>query len=211
MSNNGVSQLRRTTRYALWGVLALLLALGLVAVAIQAQQRLLRHRAERLLADVRALNLRQSDWSAAQELMRRWGSWGHYEGACNEQHCLYQVALFDFELNHAHLFENHPWVGKTYQALGGRLAVVKAGWDVEESRIWGKGFTLLIEVLPRKAKTRKEHDLHYDLGYWLMASAKSVSHFDTDRAPLLWPHSNYLIGTPSACTNCEYVYGSRGC
>ena len=199
MSNTVVSRLRQTIRYALWAFLALFVAVGLLAIAIQAQQHLLRHRAERLLADIRALNLRQSDWSAAQELMRHWGRWGHYEGSCVEQHCFYEVELLDFAYRHSDLFGGRPWVWRLYLAIGGRPARVRADWEVEDGRVWGKGFEVFVEVPPQSGQSLGSH-----FGYTLIATANSVSRFSFPHEPLL--HPNYIIGRPGGCEVCLWVY-----
>jgi hypothetical protein len=52
------------------GTLALIAGL---AVIVQAQQRLLRWRAERLLADIREIQMGKSTWVDAQRLMYEWG------------------------------------------------------------------------------------------------------------------------------------------
>jgi hypothetical protein len=59
------------------GVVVLALVAGL-AVFVQIQQRILRWRAERLLADMRELQSHKSTWADAQKIMTRWGKWGGY-------------------------------------------------------------------------------------------------------------------------------------
>src|SRR5580692_8301208 len=72
------------------------LALLLVAFAsVQIEQHLLRHRAERLLADFQSIRLHQSTWADAQTLMTRWGAWGHYDGQCSAADCAYTITLAD--------------------------------------------------------------------------------------------------------------------
>jgi hypothetical protein len=73
VSNSFVKKLRA----ALLAVMILMLVL---CAYIPIQQQILRHRAEKLLADIRILQLRKSTWADAQILMKRWGAWGHYEG-----------------------------------------------------------------------------------------------------------------------------------
>ncbi len=62
-------------RFAGIAVCALMIAL---AALIVIQQHILGWRAERLLADVRALDLGKSTWVDAQSIMTRWGAWGFY-------------------------------------------------------------------------------------------------------------------------------------
>jgi hypothetical protein len=49
--------------------------------------------AERLMADVQALKLRQSNWLEAERLISRWGKYGHYEGHCDASFCRYSIGL----------------------------------------------------------------------------------------------------------------------
>jgi len=39
------------------------------------------------------IRLYQSNWADAQSLMHRWGEWGHYDGQCTPEACLYQIVL----------------------------------------------------------------------------------------------------------------------
>src|ERR1035437_3885420 len=65
------------------------------AVFVQVQQHILRWRAERLLADIREIQMGKSTWADAQRLMTRWGEWGAYEGSCTAERCDYQIVLQD--------------------------------------------------------------------------------------------------------------------
>ncbi|WP_157466474.1 hypothetical protein [Edaphobacter aggregans] len=65
----------------------------LTFLAVQIQQRMLRWRAERLLADMHQIRLYQSTWADAQRLMHRWGAWGHYDGSCTAESCKYEIEM----------------------------------------------------------------------------------------------------------------------
>lgn len=82
----------RVLRVAGVVVLALVAAL---AVFVQIQQRILRWRAERLLADMRELQSHKGTWADAQKIMTRWGAWGSYEGACTQEQCDYYIRIQD--------------------------------------------------------------------------------------------------------------------
>ena len=86
------SRWRRVLRIAAFTLGVLLL--GTVA-SVRIQQQILRWRAERLLADIRELQLGKSTWADAQKIMTRWGAWGFYEGSCTEKRCGYQIAMQD--------------------------------------------------------------------------------------------------------------------
>ncbi|MFY9854499.1 MAG: hypothetical protein WAK26_11550, partial [Terracidiphilus sp.] len=75
--------------------LAALAVVLLTFAAVQFQQRLLRWRAERLMADMHQIRLYQSTWADAQKLMYKWGAWGHYDGSCTATECRYEIDLED--------------------------------------------------------------------------------------------------------------------
>lgn len=64
-------------------------------LCVQLGERVARHRAERLLADMRDLQPGKSTWSDVQQIRTRWGKWGDYQGTCTEQHCDYIVSFDD--------------------------------------------------------------------------------------------------------------------
>lgn len=72
----------------------LVIFLGICAAG-EIRQRILVNRAAALLTDMHSLHLRQSNWKDAQRLMTRWGRWGHYDGACTSEDCLYVITLHD--------------------------------------------------------------------------------------------------------------------
>ena len=119
------------------GVGVLVLVAGLAAF-VQVQQHLLRWRAERLLADIREIQMGKSTWADAQRLMDRWGKWGGYQGSCTSERCEYHIRLKDIlqekdRSSYGYLL--HP-----YYLLGGRFATVGARIQVKNGAIWTKSF-----------------------------------------------------------------------
>jgi hypothetical protein len=45
------------------------------------------------MADFQTLKLRQTRWPEAENLTRKWGKYGHYQGNCNASFCRYTIAL----------------------------------------------------------------------------------------------------------------------
>ena len=192
--------LRKIRRGLIWALLTALVVATLAIVGIQIEERILRWRAGQLLRDIQAIELRQSDWSAAQALMKRWGQFGQYEGSCNEKHCAYQVLLQGIGYKHPNLVY-HPFLWQLYLRAGGRPAEVRANWTVDYGRIWGKGFGVFVQVPPRAGQ-----NLGGDDGYTLIGTSQSVSHFGFHYRPQLRLHPGYVIGTPGGCEICLYVY-----
>ncbi|HET6179822.1 MAG TPA: hypothetical protein VFE61_23065 [Candidatus Sulfotelmatobacter sp.] len=80
----------RILRFAGLVVVALVL---LTLVTVQFQRRLLRHRAEQLMADMHQIHLYRSTWTDAQRLITRWGAWGRYDGTRTAAECRYEITL----------------------------------------------------------------------------------------------------------------------
>lgn len=172
----------------------------LTVLSIHLQQGILRYRAERLLADIRSLDLRKTSFEEAQTVFRDWSSSGHYDGECTQRHCTFEVALQDFVSNHLGVFTEHPWLLRAYMFLAGRPARILAGIGVQTGVVWGKSFDVYIEVPHTDAEG-------HTYEYTLIGEAQSVSRFDP---PGSWPdlrlHPNYAVGRPGGCTACVMVY-----
>lgn len=150
---------RQWVRAAIYAAVAIaILVLGLAAF-VNVQQRLLRWRAERLLADIRAIQMGKSNLADAQRLMRKWGAWGQWQGECTERYCHFVISLDD--ASHAlHLYPvlwggnwgselRWPrWMNRYYTWAGGRFAVVEASFGVRNGTIWSKEFGVLTVPSP---------------------------------------------------------------
>jgi hypothetical protein len=79
-------------------VVVLALVAGL-AIFVQIQQRILRWRAERLLADVRELQSHESTRAEARKLLTRWDAWDDAwdsdNNSCARESCEYYIRLVD--------------------------------------------------------------------------------------------------------------------
>src|SRR5258707_8581412 len=64
-----------------------------LSVFLRVESYRFQRRAERLMTDVQALKLRQSNWLEAERLISRWGKYGHYEGHCDTSFCRYSIGL----------------------------------------------------------------------------------------------------------------------
>ena len=87
--------------------------LALLAAFVQLEQHLLRWRAERLLADIRQIQMGKSTWADAQRFMTKWGTWGHYEGSCTAEKCDYSIAMEDA----ARALTAYIFVGRTEKTV----------------------------------------------------------------------------------------------
>jgi hypothetical protein len=191
-------------------VTALVLAV-LLSAGVQFQQRLLRWRAEQLIADMHRVRLYQSTWADAQRLMRRWGAWGRYEGICNATDCRYEINLGDASYRAFALSSNTwEWLRRLqayplYRLLGGRYSCVRLAFVVQDGTIWRTSTSVDIDV-PPKLLTKD------DEGYMLLVKATSQQVLvrtedggTLGRQEQLSQHPYYKAGRPGGCENCLMV------
>jgi hypothetical protein len=194
----------KALRVAGWSILA---ALIMLVAAVQIQQRLFRWRAERLLNDVRAIQMGKSTWTDAQWFQHKWGNWGRWQGSCVAADCNYQVVLQDGSQTFPTFFwtergrevrsEGHlhnTWALKLYWLMGGRVAQVYADIHVKNGIIWTKSFFV---QTPRRPIVEGTDDL-------LLGSATGTTSFIPG---IDWPgisiHPEYSIQAAGPCDGCR--------
>lgn len=190
-----------------------LAALVLAFVIVQFQQKLLRWRAERLMADMHRIRLYQSNWADAQLLMHRWGQWGHYDGNCTWEDCEYQIELTD--LSRRALESLRPstfdWLMRfkvytIYRWLGGRYSIVDLQFIVQDGAILRTAFYVAVQAPPKLFVPEDE-------GYLLSVGATSLQALrDSKGGPHLMgsdddlaQHPYYKAGRPGGCEGCMIV------
>jgi hypothetical protein len=190
-----------------------LLLILLAFAAIQIQQRMLRWRAERLLADMQQIRLYQSTWGDAQRLMHRWGAWGHYDGLCTAASCKYEIAMYSAFHNprgprHASLdwLLTHDRLN-LYSWLGGRGSAFKASFTVHDGTIWRESYAFGAVVSGRQIKKENDFDLSLSLGaesYQRLHRTLSGPFTFMGGSDQLIGHPYYKVGRPGGCMiNCE--------
>ena len=194
------------------GLSTLALAATLLAM-VQAQQWILRYRAQQLMADMHQIRLYQSTWSDAQRLMNRWGAWGHYDGSCTAKDCRYAITLTDESVRVLHRLKPSTldWLIRhkaytLYSLLGGRYSVINLAFVVQDGAIWRTQVYVNLQVSPKPFAPEDE-------GYLLIVGSRSqqalryaegggnVRGSDDD----LSMHPYYKAGRPGGCTNCLMV------
>jgi hypothetical protein len=98
-----------------------------------------QRRAERLMADIQALKLRQSNWLEADRLISQWGKYGNYKGHCDASFCRYRIVLDSLEitlgrgfamapanLNNHFVYQTASLISTLWEHLGVRSVTVRA-------------------------------------------------------------------------------------
>jgi len=182
------------------------LALALLTLAtVQFQQRLLRHHAEQLMADMHQIHLYRSTWADAQRLITRWGAWGHYDGICTAAECRYQITLTDISDSKFGWLMQHGGL-RIYSLFGGRASRLFVSFTVQDGTIWRETAAITVTASPRmlspdgefpltlivQTKSRQRLRSSGD-DWWIMGSDDQLA-----------DHPYYKAGRPGGCKiNCE--------
>lgn len=187
-------------------VFAATMALVLLTLAaVQFQQRLLRYRAQELLADIHRIRLYQTTWADAQRLMNRWGAWGHYDGSCTAARCKYDIALTDITYSKFGRLIGYGGF-RAYSLFGGRMTKLVVSFTVHDGTIWRETagiavaaspglfsandefpLTLIVTTKSRQRLRESEDD------WWIMGTDEQLA-----------KHPYYKAGRPGGCEiNCE--------
>jgi len=198
MSNPYVIRLRKVARVLRAAALGICVASLVVAALTQIEQHVLRRRAERLLADVRSVEIHRATLSDVQKLSRKWGHLAHYEGNCTENACILEISWNDFYLRHVESFSRFN-VLHFFLLAGGRPEQIKARVTVDNGVASGKGFYLVVGAIGDWAQGR-----WWD--YPLMGNAYSLSSFAGNYRPPA-THPDYIVGKPGGCDGpCREVH-----
>lgn len=228
MSNPSVGRLRflRKGFLALFLVICVLLALTLVA--IQIEQHLYRRRAERLLSDVQAIELRKTPWHEAQAKLQRWGTARVSYLPCDANQCTLRITLVDFATRKilqrnifVRLDDYFRWrlkltyntgpferalfaMFRTYMRVGGHPARIAVDIGMRDGIVWSKGISVAVETYARNGTWTSSDG--GPMEYTLIASAQSVLRFSFYETGLYNPqlalHPDYAIGRPGGCEVC---------
>lgn len=194
--------------------LALILAfLGFV----QFQMHLLRHRAERLHAEILDLHLRQGTFGDIQQMQREWGSFAHYDGPCTQIRCDYEILLSDIGTSLA--MKNQPtvagsklvfrWVDgveaitpplmRLYRILGGRPVSAYATIKLHENRIWSTDYGINLWAYPGVGRNEGQA---YIVAAEVISSPRILTSFEFNPSLL---KQGYRTSHTLSCAGCELV------
>ncbi len=200
-----------------WGRLIRIACIAILApivclfAVVRIQQYVLRWRAERLLADIREIQMGKSTWADAQRLMAKWGAWGWYENSCTSAHCDYQVAIEDASqsmptLSFPSITMRHTGrlidakTNRVYRILGGHFAEVAARIQVKNGVVWAKSFEADIMIQPLFPNP--------DIGEPIVLDADAVGATQMAGFPRVLPETPEFggdLGSKSDCCRTAFV------
>ncbi|HLJ87318.1 MAG TPA: hypothetical protein VKZ53_10885 [Candidatus Angelobacter sp.] len=187
-------------------VTATITGLAVLTIAsIQAEQFVQRHRSERLLRDLQAIELRVTPRS---EVERVFGGRATKSAGCNASSCDYKVEI-------------NSWIVAKLAAIAERLHIpsrpleqlmhlgaipvrVRAHIQLRQGIVWGKGMSVIISTLGSRDYQGEGP------GIALIGSAEAVPHFyfsfSRYRLARLLRHPDYIIDRPGGCEPCILGY-----
>jgi hypothetical protein len=168
------------------------------------------------MADFQTLKLRQTKWPEAENLTRKWGKYGHYQGDCNASFCRYTIALESPEikwlrdyvverdrvshyLTALHLFDPvSRFFGVFGLLVGSRPAELTATFVVQDAIVLRKSAAFIYGV-PSFFGSQG--------GYELIATSRATSRLSSDEYLLTYSdqlvkHPYYMYTRPGGCSFC---------
>jgi hypothetical protein len=174
---------------------SLLAACVICGVALQIRQYMLRHRAERLLADMQSIKLRRTTFEEVQPIIRRWQHWGHYEGPCDRSQCTFDIVLADANTFPNPFLYSHLWFFDLASRFGWRPAWIRARLIVLDGVVWMEMIGFETEIHGRGQDEREYLEP-------VSGVAMSVSKIELLRSVGHWRlHPEYSISSPDNLPN----------
>ena len=202
-----VSRKSRLLRRAGVAVIVLMACYAVILLVVQVNERVTRRRAERLLSEMRSLEVGKSSWADLQTLMMRWGAWGHYEGDCAAKKCNYSIAVSDMEDGSLPM-RILGFLGNSHMAWSGLEVLVQDGTVNRTS------FNVGVYV-PKGYGPRWERNNPQPEGYIPYSSgsheliARATSHTPIMLLCCYWPGrtpNEYTVLKPSGCMGCLAIW-----
>jgi hypothetical protein len=187
--------------------ICLVVSFVVLNVVLRVEAYRFQRRAERLMADIQALKLSQSNWLEAEPLISRWGKYGHYEGHCDASFCRYIIDLKSpgIALGNAGFWQylNNRFVRSIapffFDYSGGRIATLRTTFVVQDSVVLRKSAVFMYDVPSTSSGPSG--------GYALIATSRATSRLTSAGWPLigseqLAEHPFYAVTRPGGCSFC---------
>jgi hypothetical protein len=156
-------------------------------LAAETAQHLLRSRAQRLLADIRTLNVNRSTWSDVQPIMSKWSSFSVPKGSCTAQACTCQIDLVE-TLPIEFVGSTDPaaknWIPRLMDHIGLRSTAARAGFTIDHGTVTTRWFGEQVTLPVRNWIAPDGY-----IPYLSVASTETTQFADRAKGhPLLYPN-----------------------
>ncbi|HEX5422601.1 MAG TPA: hypothetical protein VFW94_03565 [Candidatus Acidoferrales bacterium] len=172
--------MRLIWRSLLWLVCAGIVAGLLVLMGIRIERRILRGRAEALMADMQSITLRHTTFQQVQPIFVRWRRWGKFVRPCSPARCEFDIRLHGLDsrpdrylYRDRAIFDLASLVGESPTAISARIGVLNGVVSSEQI-----GFAIETP------------------GHLLSAQAASSAHIDLPAAAGATTHAEYAVWSP---------------
>jgi hypothetical protein len=191
--------------------ICLVVSFVLLNVFLRIEAYRFQRQAERLMADIQALKLRQSNWLEAERLISRWGKYGNYKGHCDASFCRYSITLDSpaitfgrafpmapANLNNHFVYQTAALISTLSEHLGVRVVTVRATFVVQDRVVLRKSAVFIYGVPLTFSGSS---------GYSLIATSRAINRLASDGWPLigseqLAEHPFYAVTRPGGCSSC---------
>src|SRR5260370_29674556 len=136
--------LPRMVRFLLYSGVSFLFILIVLAGLIQVEERIFRHRAERLLDDIRSIDLRHTTFQQVGASSERWTVFFSHDVPCSKEHCDFRIVFGAPGFGPASTLLNRMFAD-SYWLLGGHAAAVVATINVRNGFVWGESYSLGVD------------------------------------------------------------------
>jgi hypothetical protein len=122
-----------------------------ITVALKLKGYAFRHRSERLLADVKSLEMRKTTYSEARRVLQKWPELRLFPPGYDENHCKFDIILDDRVIPK----DERGWersnaaaglMGWACRFFGRHKARVQAQVSIQRGVVWGKYFSVGLEI-----------------------------------------------------------------
>jgi hypothetical protein len=206
----------RLVRGARITVVVTIVCYAALLLFVQVNERVVRRRAERLLSEMRAIEVGGSTWQDLHGIQTRWGAYGHSEGECVPKQCEYLVEVNDLARMPGVLRFVPWWALRAFAFLGhSHLPEATLRVHVDDGVIRKATYGLMTHV-PKGYGPRWEREEPQGDGYVPYSSgsyeliARASSHSPIEHLCCYWPesvpHPEYTLWKPGGCENCLAIF-----
>lgn len=172
--------MRLIWRFLLWLVCAGIVTGLVVLMGIRIERRILRGRAEALMADMQSITLRQTTFQQVQPIFARWRRWGKFVRPCSPARCEFDIRLHALDSRPDRYLYRDRAIFQLASLVGESPAAVSARIEVLDGVVSSEQIGFAIETP----------------GHLLSGQAASSPTIDLPSGARATPHAEYAVWSP---------------